>query len=157
MTLSVPHFQQATPYTCLPACVRMILAFRGQYHSEAELAQAFNTIPLLGTLPEHVVSSLEGMGYHALWFENATVDRLRALLDHGWPIIALLRAVDLPQGTAGLHAVVVIGVASVEITFLDPTQSCPTTMEEFDFVQAWSKLDHQGIVVWVEDSHSSSP
>jgi len=149
MTLSVPHYQQSTPYTCLPACVRMVLAFRGHYHTEAELAQAFNTVPLLGTLPENVASSLEGMGYHALWFENAALDRMRALLDHGWPIITLLRAADLPHGTAGLHAVVVIGLVGGEITFLDPAQTYKTTMKESDFVQAWSKLDHQGIVVWV--------
>ena len=149
MTLSVPHYQQSTPYTCLPACVQMILAFRGQYHTEAELAQAFNTVPLLGTLPENVASSLEGMGYHALWFENATLDRMRALLDHGWPIFTLLRAADLPYGTAGVHTVVVVGLAGGEITFLDPAQTHKTTMKESDFVQAWSKLDHQGIVVWV--------
>jgi len=89
------------------------------------------------------------MGYHALWFENAALDRMRALLDHGWPIITLLRAADLPHGTAGLHAVVVIGLVGGEITFLDPAQTYKTTMKESDFVQAWSKLDHQGIVVWV--------
>ena len=149
MTLAVPHYQQSTLYTCLPACVRMILAFCGQHHSEAELVQAFNTIPLLGTLPENVISGLQAMNYHAIWFENATLDRLRALLDHGWPIITFLRAADLPHGAAGLHAVVVIGLAGGEITFLDPVQTYKTTMKESDFVQTWSKLDHQGIVVWV--------
>ena len=57
--IPVPHYQQSTPYTCLPACVRMVLAFRGHQHAEAELAQIFNTVPLLGTLPENVVSGLE--------------------------------------------------------------------------------------------------
>jgi hypothetical protein len=27
------------------------------------------------------------MGYHALWFENAALDRMRALSTHGWPSI----------------------------------------------------------------------
>jgi len=148
MTLSVPHYQQSTPYTCLPACVRMILSFHGHDHAEAELARAFNTIPLLGTLPENAVSSLEEMGYHALWFENATLERLHFLLDHGWPIVSFLRAADLPYGTAGLHAIVIIGLANEEITFLDPAQTSKTTMKESDFVQAWAELDQQGIVVW---------
>lgn len=125
------------------------MAFRGQHHTETELAQAFNTVPLLGTLPENVVSGLEETGYHALWFENATLDRMRALFDHGWPIIALLRAADSPHDTAGLHAVVVTGLAGEEITFLDPARTSQTTMRESHFIQAWSKLDHQGIVVWV--------
>jgi hypothetical protein len=59
MTLSVPQYQQSTLYTCLPACGRMVLAFRGHYHTEAELARAFGTVPLLGTLPENVVSGLD--------------------------------------------------------------------------------------------------
>jgi ABC-type bacteriocin/lantibiotic exporter with double-glycine peptidase domain len=90
MMLPVPHFQQATPYTCLPACVHMVLAFLGHDLTEEELARAFDTVPLLGTLPDHVVSGLETMGYRSLWFENATVDRLRALLNHQWPIITPL-------------------------------------------------------------------
>ena len=149
MMLDVPHYQQSTPYTCLPACVRMLLAFRGRDHTKEELSHAFNTVPLLGTLPENVVSSLEGMGLHALWFENVTLDRLRSLLAYGWPIITLLRAADLPHGTTGLHAVVVIELAGGKITFLDPAHTNKTTMQESDFVQAWSMLDHQGIVVWV--------
>lgn len=82
----------------------MVLAFRGQHHTETELAQAFNTVPLLGTLPENVVSGLEEMGY---------------------------------------------GLAGQEITFLDPARTSQTTMRGSHFIQVWSKLDHQGIVVWV--------
>lgn len=85
MTLSVPHFQQATSYTCLPACVRMVLSFLGYGHTESELATAFGTVPLLGTPPENVVSALEEMGYHALWFENQITDRISAHdLRHTW-------------------------------------------------------------------------
>lgn len=148
MSLSLPHYQQSTPYTCLPACVRMVLAFRGHQYTEAELAQLFNTIPLLGTLPDNVVSGLEAEGYHALWFENATLDRLDALLDHGWPIIVLLRAEDLPHGVAGLHAVVVIALTDEKIVFLDPMRTQATTMDVSDFFHAWSKLDRQGIAIW---------
>ncbi len=149
MNLSVPHYKQSTPYTCLPACVRMILAFHGHAHTETELAQAFSTVPLLGTLPENVVSGLEAMGYHSLWFENASLERLRLLVAHGWPSIALVRAADLPHGVAGLHAVVVIDLTDDAITFLDPTQSHATRLDLSAFVRAWAKLDHQGLVVWV--------
>lgn len=149
MTLAVPHFQQSTPYTCLPACVRMVLSFLGFEHTERELADAFGTVPLLGTPPENVVSALEEMGYHALWFENATAERLHALIEHQWPVIALLQASDLPDGVAGLHAVVITSLADDQIAFLDPMQTSPTNMPETEFLQAWRNLDSQGIVVWV--------
>ena len=74
--LAVPHLKQEYPYTCLPACVRMVLAYRGYTHNEEELTQAFGTGPFLGTPPEKVVAGLQNLGYHGLWFENATMDRL---------------------------------------------------------------------------------
>ena len=127
----------------------MVLAFHGHHHAEDRLAQTFHTVPLLGTLPENVVSGLDEMGYHALWFESATVARLAAILDHGWPVITLLRASDLPHGTAGLHAVVVIALEDDEITLLDPTLDRVTLMSQSDFVQSWANLDQQGIVIWL--------
>lgn len=150
MTLSVPHYQQQTPYTCLPACVRMVLAFLGHAHTENELAEAFRTVPLIGTLPENVIGALQKMGYHALWFENATAERLFRLSEHDWPVIALLLAQDLPNGIAGMHAVVVSGLNDQQITFLDPMQTEATVMSTLDFLQAWDNLDNQGIVVWVQ-------
>ena len=41
------------------------------------------------------------------------------------------------------------GVQSCMGSFLDPTQDFDVSMKESDFVEAWSKLDHQGIVVWI--------
>lgn len=134
MTLSVPHYQQQTLYTCLPACVRMVLAFLGHAHAENELADAFGTVPLLGTQPENVIGALQQMGYHALWFENATEERLFRLSEHDWPVIALLLAQDLPTGVAGMHAVVVIALNDQQITFLDPMQTEATVMSTPDFL-----------------------
>ena len=50
MTLAVPSFAQSQPHTCLPACVRMILAYHGYEHAESDLTKAFKTVPLLGWL-----------------------------------------------------------------------------------------------------------
>lgn len=46
MKLAVPHFRQEHPHTCLPACVRMALAYWGKEYSEEELAQVFGTEPV---------------------------------------------------------------------------------------------------------------
>jgi len=119
MKLSVPHFRQEHPHTCLPACARMVLAYWGQEHTEEELAQAFDSVPLWGTRPEAVVTGLESLGYHGLWFENANLERLVDLLSHGWPVIVFLRASDLPHGRAGLHAVVVVGIEGESVICLD--------------------------------------
>lgn len=149
MKLAVPHFRQQYPHTCLPACVRMVLAHWGKEHSEEELAQALGTVAVWGTRPESVVAGLEGLGYHALWFENATLERLFDLLAHGWPVIAFLRAADLPHGRAGLHAVVIVGIEGERVTYLDPNLDHQFSLELSSFLKAWSSLGYQGLVVWV--------
>lgn len=148
MTLSVPFLSQNQPHTCLPACVRMVLAFHGFAHSETELAHAFRTIPPLGTQPDNVVSGLERIGYHALWFENGTIERLLELLAVNWPIIVFLRAQDLPHGRAGLHAVVIIGIENNQVITHDPSQTEPLHLELNRFAKMWANLGHQGMVIW---------
>ena len=44
-SLNVPHFKQVFPYSCIPACARMVLAFFGQQHTEAELRTLMRSGP----------------------------------------------------------------------------------------------------------------
>ena len=147
--LAVPHFQQQHPYTCIPACARMVLAYWGHTHGEEELAQAFDTLPFLGTLPEKAVDGLKKLGYHALWFENATIERLLNLLAHEWPVVVFLRAADLPHGRAGLHAVVLVDIEEKSVICQDPSlKTSDFRLSVSIFWRAWSALDHQGLVIW---------
>jgi ABC-type bacteriocin/lantibiotic exporter with double-glycine peptidase domain len=147
--LVVPHYRQKSPDTCLPACVRMVLAYRGRTHSERELVRALGTVRGLGTNPESAIAGLESMGYHALWFENATLERLIDLLGHDWPVIVFLRAASLPHGRTGLHAVVLVEIDDVQVTCLDPSLDRPLALELVTFLSTWRILGHQGLVVWV--------
>lgn len=147
--LAVPHYRQGSPDTCLPACVRMVLAYWGRRHAEQELAKALGTVPGLGTNPENAITGLESMGYHALWFENATHHRLVDLLDQNWPAILFLRAADLPHGRAGLHAVVLVQIDDRQITCLDPSLDRPLMLDLSAFLSAWRGLGNQGLIIWV--------
>lgn len=149
MRLVIPLFKQSQPHTCLPACVRMVLAGCGREHSEAELVNAFNTVPLWGTRPDNVVTGLENLGCHALWFENAAFERLLELLTAGLPVIVFVRAVDLPHGRAGLHALVAIGFEAEQAICLDPTRDHELRLGLAPFLKAWSGLGYQELAVWV--------
>lgn len=127
----------------------MVLAYRSKEHSEEELAEVLGTTPVWGTRPDIAVAGLESMGYHALWFENATFERLLDLLVQGWPVIAFLRATDLPCGRTGLHAVVVVGIEGDLLICLDPNLDQELSLELSSFLKAWSPLGCQGLVVWV--------
>lgn len=98
----------------------MVLAYHGEEYREEELVQLFKPIPDLGTHPTDAVNRLEAMGYHALWFENASLNCLTELLNHQWPIIVFVLAADLPHGKSGLHAMVVIGMENRQVVCLDP-------------------------------------
>ena len=43
--LNVPHFQQELEYSCVAACVRMVLAHSGDIRTEAELRLLLDTQP----------------------------------------------------------------------------------------------------------------
>lgn len=149
MALSVPLLPQEHPWTCLPACIRMIPPYRGKMLDEAEIAAACGTAPLRGTQPERAVEGVQKLGYQALWFENAGLPRLQDLTEHDWPVIVFLRARDLPGGGNGLHGVVVIGIENDGVTVLDPQSSSRYTIARQPFLSAWQALDAQGMVVWL--------
>jgi ABC-type bacteriocin/lantibiotic exporter with double-glycine peptidase domain len=149
MKLPVPHLRQEHSYTCLPACIRMILAYYGAEYGEEEIVRYFHVFPRLGTAVESVVTGLRAMGYHALWFENASLERLAELLTHNWPVIAFFRAADLPHGRGGLHSVVVVGIENGKVVCLDPALDYESQYELSFFSLLWSKLDNQGMVLWL--------
>lgn len=146
--LSVPHFQQATSYTCIPACVRMVLAYQGQQHSEQELALALQTIPLLGTLPENVTPVLESWGHNVRWFEHGTLDQLTKLLAQNLPVILFVRAADLPDRGSGLHALVLVGIDRRSVVLLDPTRKKDLHLPIKEFARIWTNFGNEGMVIW---------
>ena len=99
-------------------------------------------------MPSDAVNGLETLGYRALWFENASLDRLLALLEQGWPVILFFFAADLPHGTSGLHSVVLSGFEGQEAVLVDPALGREFKLKTSDFMRAWAALDHQGMVIW---------
>lgn len=53
-SLNVPHFQQELDYSCVAACVRMVLAHYGDVRSEADLRTLLDT-QLTGTRAGNVM------------------------------------------------------------------------------------------------------
>lgn len=148
MRLKVPHFQQEYPYTCLPACIRMVLAYRGKKHTERQIALVCQTLPPFGTQPEAVEEGLVQLGYHCRWFEGATVEKLRELLLHDWPVIIFVYATDLYHGGSGLHAVVLVEIVARKAVLLDPALKQTTKIDLKTFEIIWTNFGNQGMVIW---------
>jgi ABC-type bacteriocin/lantibiotic exporter with double-glycine peptidase domain len=146
--LEVPVFSQEHKWTCVPACLRMVLAFHGVSLSEQEIAEACGTVVLRGTQPEKAVEGLEKLGYQALWFENAELGRLINLIEQRWPVIVFLRASDLPYGKWGIHAAVIVGFEANQVVLADPVLGSLFPFPISKFEQAWRALGSQGLVIW---------
>lgn len=62
--MRVPHLEQELDYSCLAACVRMVLAFYGCERTEAELRALLKTRPG-GTSPRSGDGRLPELGFDA--------------------------------------------------------------------------------------------
>jgi len=136
-SLNVPHFKQEFPYSCIPACARMVLAFFGPQHSEAELRKLMKTGPS-GT-PVGRLTELTHLGFD-VDFPMTDLAGLSASLTSGLPPIALLCTAALPYWSQSCdHVAVVVGVDDSWVYLNHPyLDSAPQQVSHSDFLLAWS-------------------
>lgn len=116
--LPVPHFKQSTDGMCLPACVRMVLAYWGQVVTEAAIAKHLQT-KRFGT-PISNVKRLEQWRYQVK-FGSLTFEQLRFELGAKRPIIVRVWTVMLNYWqTDTSHVAVVVGINDRQVYLNDP-------------------------------------
>ncbi len=146
--LDVPHYQQVADHTCLPACVRMVLAYHGLEKSEEDLADLLDT-DFTGT-PAARVHCLEGLGFLTVLHEACWED-LQRYVGMGLPCIALVYTIHFPHYAAhpgGNHTVVVAGIGRDTVLIHDPLQpSGPVAIPRASFEAAWEARRNRLIVI----------
>ncbi len=136
-SLSVPNFKQEFQYSCFAAAARMVLAFFGRQHTEAELRAAMNTAS--GGTRARDLFGLAKLGFEVK-FITTDLAGLVAFLTSGQPPIALVATDSLPywQETCN-HVAVVVGVDDSHVHLNDPYfDAAPQRVSHADFLQAWS-------------------
>ena len=114
--LSVPHFRQEFPYSCVPACLRMVLAHFGRNHSEDELRRLLETGPQ-GTRAGNLLAA-GNLGFH-VQISGSTLPLLQAELASGVPPIVFLETGALDYWrTDCAHVAVLVGVDGTTATTL---------------------------------------
>lgn len=139
--LSVPHYKQESRATCLPACVRMVLAYYGEERTEAELSQWLN-VRFIGAQTENL-RRLRQHGYE-VYLEQSSWGELSDWLLEDVPPIAFVNAAELPGWFVpyALHAVVVVGVTAEEVIFHDPQfAESPRRATWACFREAWVETE----------------
>jgi ABC-type bacteriocin/lantibiotic exporter with double-glycine peptidase domain len=108
-----PFFPQERDYSCVPACLRMVLAYHGVYKSEDDLIYACDC-DQQGTGPDGVVEAAKELGFGRTSRDRPGIQELTSIVREGYyPIVWM--ATEAQQ-----HAVVLIDVHSEFVHVLDP-------------------------------------
>jgi len=144
--LPVPHYKQSADGQCLPACVRMVLAYLGRDLTESQVAKVLRS-HTFGT-PAPNIRHLESLGLSVM-FGQMSLSRLRAYLQQGAPCIVFVQAADLPySGVEGYHAVVVIGLGEHVVYINDPAfDTGPQSVPLDHFMLAWSEFEYECAII----------
>jgi len=140
----LPFLPQETRYSCVPACLKMIMADMGIVVDEATLREGCKS-DRLGTTAKNAVACAQSYGLQAFAATDVTNEKLLDLLaDDDYPIVYLnLFPIETLWVT---HAVVVESIADDIVTYMDPITGRRDTMM-VTFEQAWQMSKRQAIVI----------
>lgn len=141
-----PSYRQETDESCLPACLRMVLAVYGRRLSEKRLRQLCHCQPAWGTLSSDVVRAAQALGFtHSEETYRLRLHDLRdAVRDGVFPIVGV-NLYEL-RGAWAPHAQVVVSVASRYIEVNDPLLGHLWLMAR-TFERAWELEDFLTILI----------
>lgn len=118
---SKPSFyKQETAYSCVPACLRMVLSGFGIDIPESELRVLCDST-IIGTDALKAVDAARQLGFTGSAKYTLTLEELQAVVASGhYPIIFVsLFPID---ASSDIHAVVVVEVTAHSVLMLDPLQ-----------------------------------
>lgn len=147
--LSVPHFQQSDDGYCLPACVRMTLAYLGIEKPEQEVSKLLGSQEF-GT-PSFAVLQLTKVGLQVAYRSWSTAELL-ASLSAGSPMIVFVRTGFLDYSQEDFaHALVVVGGEDEKNFWVqDPAHpSGPISVSWNGLLAAWAEFDYRGAILRV--------
>lgn len=147
MKIDLPWLSQEQDYSCLPACVRIVLSHFGMNLSEQEIGLACKTTPR-GTDLDEAAAGLISLGLKVMKLKQAGIDEILRSLKQQRPVIAFLSVQELPYGFAiGMHAVVVNGYEENQVSFIDPARGEEITISMKTFLKAWRARACRGLII----------
>ena len=144
MPLKPPFHKQETRYSCVPACLRMVLGNFGVDISESALRTRCDCTPY-GTDALMAVDAARALGFVKTAKYTLTLEELKTVVRSGHcPIVFVdLNPID---GLDAIHAMVVVDVSEQEIVVLDPLQG-ERRLPVYVFTAAWAKRHNLAMLV----------
>jgi len=152
-----PLYKQETPYSCGPACLRMVAEHLGVRRDEESLRDLCDCGPisvLIRGLSDAVklVNAARALGFSAAKHNMGFADLQSEVEGGAFPIVNVLsRLTDLGPNTE--HAVVVVGITKDEVEVNDPWRGRYIYAKQ-DFIREWSATYGLTIVIRQEPRSS---
>lgn len=145
--LPVPHYKQSHPGKCLPACVRMVLAYWDDVRAETIISRQLRSRSF-GTYVTNV-RHLAEWGYQ-ITDEPGTPASLQEHIQHGKPSIVLIRTGALPYTQEDVaHALVVTGLEPDAYIVHDPAMDeAGLSISHNALLLAWSEFDYRYVIIY---------
>jgi ABC-type bacteriocin/lantibiotic exporter with double-glycine peptidase domain len=142
---SKPRFhKQEKLFSCLPACLKMVLSGLGLEISEAELRERCDCTPF-GTEALKAVDAARDLGFPQTVKCNLVWDELTAQLNRGLYPIVFVNLLPI-AGVKDAHAIVVLEVNATHVSVLDPLQ-VERALPISTFSSAWAMMNNLAILV----------
>ena len=144
MPLKPPFHKQETLYSCVPACLRMVLGSFGVDISESELRTRCDCTPY-GTDALMAVDAARALGLVKTAKYTLSFAELQTVVTDGpYPIVFVdLNPID---GLDAIHAMVVADVSEQEVVVLDPLQG-ERRLPVYVFTAAWARRHNLALLV----------
>lgn len=146
MSQSKPRFhKQETTYSCIPACLRIVLSSFGLDLTEERLRELCDCTPAFGTDAWQAVNAARQLGFPNTGKYTLRLDELRRLVEGGQYPVAFI-SLEPISGTEEAHAVVVVGVGDQTVTVYDPLHG-ERTLSQQSFNTAWTLRRNLTLIV----------
>ncbi|MFQ5652399.1 MAG: cysteine peptidase family C39 domain-containing protein [bacterium] len=134
--------KQEKSYSCMAACLKMVLEHYGIREDEKTLRIKSKT-KLYGTHPIHVVECAKSYGLDA-YVSSLTFNKLRELTRKNVPVITNILKSD--DDEFYVHSVVIYRIQKAEVYLLDPEDS-EIHLDNDLFQRLWQSNDYTAIVI----------
>lgn len=142
--LTLPFYLQETPDSCVPACLRMVLAGFGVEIAEAKLRELCDCT-FEGTIALKAVDAVRQLGFAQTRKHTLTLAELETVVNNGnMPIVFV--EMEPINGIYQVHALVVTNVTPFSFQVLDPA-SGERIIPRQVFQVAWEARHHLTILV----------
>jgi ABC-type bacteriocin/lantibiotic exporter with double-glycine peptidase domain len=144
MPSKLPFYKQEEPYSCVPACLRMVLAAKGYMMSELALRECCNCT-FLGTNALKAIDALQIMGFSKSSKGTLLLPELIEELKAGLYPIVFVNMLPI-DGFNDSHAMVVTAINDESVNLCDPLQG-QRLLPRSTFDAAWAMMRNLAILV----------